>query len=242
MWLGIAAAFATAAITTAVALEGPVLTVIVLAAVLHVILGAHRPVTSALMPTLVGTSEQLLACTAVTGLLDGVAFLAGPLLAGLLLVSAGPAAVLYATAVLHAVAALISARLAVSAGPAPVPTINRRAPTTRAFMATAEVRVITMLVATQTFVRGALNVIVVVFAIEVTGLDGSAAGLLLAAIGVGALVGMPIAYALTGRRLYRALGLGLLLWGIPVVIASVTPSLIVVLVLFAGDRTGKRSR
>ena len=97
MWLGIVAAIATTAITTAVALEGPVLTVIGLAAILHVILGAHRPVTSALMPTLVGTSEQLLACTAVTGLLDGVTFLVGPLLAGLLLVSAGPAAVLYAT-------------------------------------------------------------------------------------------------------------------------------------------------
>jgi Major Facilitator Superfamily len=124
--------------------------------------------------------------------------------------------------------------LAVSAGPDPVPAITRRVPTTRAFVtATVEVRVITMLVATQTFVRGALNVIIVVFAIEVAGLDGSAAGLLLAAIGVGALVGMPIAYALTGRRLYRALGLGLLLWGMPVAIASVTPSFIVVLLLFA---------
>jgi Major Facilitator Superfamily len=233
MWLGIAAAIATTAITTAVALEGPVLTVIILAGILHVILGAHRPITSALMPTLVGTSEELLACTAVTGLLDGVTFLAGPLLAGLLLVATGPAAVLYATAVLHAIAALLSARLSVSGGPAPVPTIDRRVPTARAFMAMAEVRVITMLVAAQTFVRGALNVIVVVFAIEVAGLDGSAAGLLLAAIGVGALLGMPIAYALTGRRLYRALGLGLLLWGVPVAIASVTPSLVVVLLLFA---------
>jgi MFS family permease len=232
MWLGITAAIAAAAITTAVALEGPVLTVIVLAGILHVVLGAHRPVTSALMPTLVGTSERLLACTAVTGHLDGVTFLAGPLLAGLLLVTAGPAAVLYATAVLHALAALIRARLAVSAGPAPVPPINRRVPATRAFMATAEVRVITMLVAAQTFVRGALNVIIVVFSIEVAGLDSSAAGLLLAAIGVGALVGMPIAFALTGRRLYRALGLGLLLWGMPVAIASLTPSLIVVLLLF----------
>jgi Major Facilitator Superfamily len=233
MWLGIMAAIATAAITTAVALEGPVLTVIVLAGVLHVILGAHRPVTSALIPTLVATPADLLACTAVTGLLDGVTFLAGPLLAGLLLVPAGPAAVLYATAVLHAVAALISARLVGSARPGPVAAINRRVSAARAFMGTVEVRVITLLVAAQTFVRGALNVIVVVFAIEVVGLDGSAAGLLLAAIGVGALVGMPIAYAVTGRRLYRALGLGLLLWGMPVAIASVTPSFIMVLLLFA---------
>ena len=233
MWLGIMAAIATAGITTAVALQGPVLTVIVLAGILHVILGAHRPVTSALMPTLVGTPTDLLACTAVAGLLDGVTFLAGPLLAGLLLVSAGPAAVLYATAVLHAVGALMSARLVGSAGRGPVPAINRRVSTARAVTGTVEVRVITLLVAAQTFVRGALNVIVVVFAIEVVGLDGSAAGLLLAAIGVGALVGMPIAYALTGRRLYRALGLGLLLWGMPVAIASVTPSFIVVLLLFA---------
>ena len=233
MWLGIVAAIATAGITTVVALEGPVLTVVVLAGILHVILGAHRPVTSALMPTLVGTPEELLACTAATGLLDGMTFLAGPLLAGLLLASAGPAAVVYATAVMHAVAALICARLAVPARPGPVPVSTGRAPAARAFMTTPEVRVITALVSAQTFVRGALNVIVVVFAIEVAGLDGSAAGLLLAAIGVGALVGLPIAYALTGRRLYRALGWGLVLWGTPVAIASVTPNLAVVLLLFA---------
>ena len=67
-WLGIMGAIVTAAITTAVvALEGPVLTVIVLAGILHVVLGAHRPITTALMPTLVGTPVKLLACTAMTG-------------------------------------------------------------------------------------------------------------------------------------------------------------------------------
>jgi hypothetical protein len=233
MWLAIVAAIATAGMTAVVALEGPVLTVVALAGVLHVILGAHRPVTSALMPTLVCTPEELLACTAATGLLDGVTFLAGPLLAGLFLASAGPAAVVYATAVMHAVAALICTRLAAPTGPRPDPVLTGRIPAARAFVTTPEVRVITVLVSAQTFVRGALNVIVVVFAIEVAGLRGSAAGLLLAAIGIGALVGLPIAYALTGRRLYRALGWGLVLWGMPVAIASVTPSLVAILLLFA---------
>ena len=81
--------------------------------------------------------------------------------------------------------------------------------------------------------RGAFNVIVVVFAMEVLGLADSGVGLLFAAVGVGAVVGLPIAFALTGRRLYRALTVGLVLWGLPLAVAAVTPYLAVVLVLFA---------
>ena len=70
---------------------------------------------------------------------------------------------------------------------------------------------------------GAFDVIVVVFAMDVLGLADSGAGLLFAAVGVGAVVGLPIAFALTGRRLYRALTVGLVLWGMPLAVASVTP-------------------
>ena len=230
--LGGTAAVAAAVVTTAAVLDGPLLAVLAPAGVLHVLLGAYRPVVSTLLPALVRSPEELLACTAACGLLDGVTFLAGPLVAGLLLAAAGPGVVLYATVVLLGAAMLTCARLA---GPPPAssPVRPERAAAARAFFGTPEVRVTTALVSAQTFVRGALSVLVVVLAIEVLGLDGSGVGLLFAAIGVGALLGLPLAYALTGRQLFRALGLGLVLWGLPLAAAAVVPHVAVVLLLFA---------
>jgi hypothetical protein len=44
---------------------------------------------------------------------------------------------------------------------------------------------------------------------------------------------LPLAYALTGRQLFRALGLGLVLWGLPLAAAAaVVPHVAVVLLLF----------
>ncbi len=230
--LGAAAATAATGITLAVGLGGSLIAVIALAGVVHVLLGAHRPVASALVPTLVRTPEELLAGNAAAALLDGAAFLAGPLAAGLLVGAYGPAAVLYATAIMLSAATFAGTRLAALPGAGPVRTGAGRATAARAFLGTPEVRVITLLVSAQTFVRGALNVVVVVFAVEVTGFEGGA-GLLLAAVGVGALAGLPLAYARTGRRLHGALGLGLVLWGLPVALASVAPNLVVLLLLFA---------
>ena len=233
MLLGAAAAVMAAGITVAVVLAGPRPAVIVLAGLLHVALGAYRPLTSALLPSLVRTPEELVASTAAAGLLDGATVLAGPLLAGLLLALTGPGAVLYATAAMLAATALLTARLPALASIAPGLAGPGRDSAVRTFLQTAELRAVTFLVATQTFVRGAFNVIVVVFAIEVLGLADSGVGLLFAAVGVGAVVGLPIAFALTGRRLYRALTVGLVLWGMPLAVAAVTPYLAVVLVLFA---------
>ena len=231
--LGAVTAVVAAGITTTVVLDGPLLAVIALAGLLHVALGAYRPVTSALLPSLVRTPDELVACTAAAGLLDGATVLAAPLLAGLLLAIAGPGTVLYATVAMLATVALLTAGLPVLTRMAPDPADTGRDSAVRTFLGTAEVRVLTVLVATQTFVRGALNVIVVVLAIDVFGLGDSGVGLLLAAIGVGALVGMPIAFAVTGRRLYRALAAGLMLWGMPVAFSAVAPHLAVVLLLFA---------
>ena len=231
--LGGTAAVAAVVVTTAAVLDGPLLAVLAPAGVLHVLLGAYRPVVSALLPALVRSPEELMACTAACGLLDGVTFLAGPLVAGLLLAAAGPGVVLYATVVLLAGAMLTCARLA-EPPPASSPVRRAdRAAAARAFFGTPQVRMITVLVSAQTFVRGALSVLVVVLAIEVLGLDDSGVGMLFAAIGVGALLGLPLAYALTGRQLFRALGLGLVLWGLPLAAAAVVPHVAVVLLLFA---------
>jgi hypothetical protein len=62
--LGAATAVTAAGITGVVVLDGPHVAVIVLAGFLHVALGVYRPVTSALLPSLVRTPGELVASTA----------------------------------------------------------------------------------------------------------------------------------------------------------------------------------
>lgn len=235
LWLmGAVGAAAAAALATVVALpDTGTAEVLVFAGVMHVVLGAYRPVSYSLMPSLVRTPEELVACTAAAGLLDGATVLAGPLLAGVLLAVTTPAAVLVATAVLLVIAALLTIGLPLPASIPPPEAAATGRGALGQFLTTPEVRVLAALVSTQTFVRGALNVIVIVFAVEALGLGGSAVGLLLGAIGVGALLSLPVAIAVTGRRLYRALAIGLVLWGLPVAAAAAAPHVIVALLLFA---------
>ena len=68
----------------------------------------------------------------------------------------------------------------------------------------------------QAFVRGALNVLIVVAALGRLHMGSSGVGILTAAIGAGGLVGSLLAVNLVGRRLAVPLAIGLVLWGLPI--------------------------
>jgi len=77
----------------------------------------------------------------------------------------------------------------------------------------------------QTFVRGALVVLIPVLAVDTLAAGLSAVGWLTAAIGAGGLVGGAAATGLVHvTRLGRAFIAGLLLWGLPLVWLAITPS------------------
>ena len=77
----------------------------------------------------------------------------------------------------------------------------------------------------QTFVRGALVVLIPVLAVDTLAAGLSAVGWLTAAIGAGGLVGGAAATGLVHvTRLGRAFIAGLLLWGLPLVWLALTPS------------------
>ena len=77
----------------------------------------------------------------------------------------------------------------------------------------------------QTFVRGALLVLIPVLAVDTLALGQSAVGWLTAAIGAGGLIGGAAATGLVRvTRLGRAFVAGLLLWGLPLVWLALTPS------------------
>ena len=85
-------------------------------------------------------------------------------------------------------------------------------------------RLIVLLFASQTVVRGLLNVLLVVAALELLHAGGSAVGWLNAALGAGALGGGLIAVGLVGqRRLALPFGLALVLWGAPIALIGAWP-------------------
>jgi len=91
--------------------------------------------------------------------------------------------------------------------------------------AIAAVLGVAILAFAQTFVRGALVVLIPVLAVDTLALGQSAVGWLTAAIGAGGLIGGAAASGFVRvTRLGRTFVAGLLLWGLPLVWLALTPS------------------
>ena len=86
------------------------------------------------------------------------------------------------------------------------------------------------LVSAQTVVSGALNVLIVAMALQLLDFGRSGVGFLNAATGVGGLVGAMILLGQT-RKLGFILGVGVLLWGIPIALVGVWPNRAAALIL-----------
>jgi hypothetical protein len=93
-------------------------------------------------------------------------------------------------------------------------------------------RVLGLMIA-QTFVRGCLNVLIVVAAFRVLRAGAGAVGYMTAAIGVGGLVGALRAMTLQGRRLAGPFALSLVFWGLPIALIPLDARLSLVLLLLA---------
>ena len=94
------------------------------------------------------------------------------------------------------------------------------------FKAIAEVpraRLLVGLIASQTFVRGCLNVLIVVTAYQVLDAGASEVGYLTAAIGAGGLVGALGAVSLRGERLAPPFAWALVFWGVPIMLIAPLP-------------------
>lgn len=222
------AAVASAVTAVVVGADGPVVAIVVLGGFTGIALSCLRPLVIALLPGHIAGPSQLLASNSVAALVDSTCTLAGPLLAGAALATAGAAAALWLSAGLLAVTAVAVhglSRAGIDDGPHQtlrLGTVARAAAEGLRILATdRSLRLVTLLAAGQTFVRGALNVFVVALAIDVLDLGDGGAGFLLATIGVGGLIGLPLAVRFAhARGMGRGLGVALVLWGVPVALAG----------------------
>jgi MFS family permease len=85
----------------------------------------------------------------------------------------------------------------------------------------------------QKFVRGCLNVLIVVTAFRVLDAGPGAVGYMTAAIGIGGLIGALGALTLVGRQLATTFGVALVVWGLAIVLVAPRPYLVLALVLLA---------
>ena len=84
-------------------------------------------------------------------------------------------------------------------------------------------RLLVCLIASQTFVRGCLNVLIVVAAYQVLHEGASEVGTLTAAIGAGGLLGALGAVSLRGERLAPPFAWALVFWGLPIMLMAPLP-------------------
>jgi MFS family permease len=237
-WVSGVRGVATGLAALVVGVGGPSALVYLLAIVSTVAATLYRPAHSALLPSLCSTPRELAGANVVRGLLDSLATLVGPALAAVLLALSGVTAVFAAAGVLSLWSAYLVLRLRYEAVPsAPARRRHLWAEAVEGMRAVATDRDLALLVglgAAQTFTRGALTVFTVVVAIEVLGTGEPGVGTLTAAIGAGAVVGSLAASLLVGtQRLARWFGLGVALWGLPLVLVPLFPEQAVALTLLA---------
>ena len=209
------------------------------AALLGLAVTLIRPALQALLPSLARTPEELIASNGATSTVESFGTLLGPLVAGVL-VSVADAGVVFAlgTGALLLAAMLVArvrvegqvslasaaeeggARQMLSAG-------------ARAIARAPRARLVVALIVAQTFVRGCLNVLIVVAAFQVFDAGGDAVGYMTAAIGVGGLLGALGAMTLGGRRLAVPFGLALVFWGLPIMLIGPWPDLAAAIFLLA---------
>ncbi len=233
-----------ASMAVIVASDGPPLAVYVISIVGTVIGTAFRPAQAALVPGLAKTPEELTAANVAASTIESVGIFVGPAVGGVLVATSGVEATFVASAGFLLWSAALIARVdeptrlrEVEADEGEERSGGFLRETTegfRAIVADRRLTVLTGLFAAQTFVDGALGVLVVVLALETLDLGASGVGYLNSVLGVGGIIGGIAAAALVARaRLGTDFGVGIVLWGVPIVLIGIWPEPLVAIVALA---------
>jgi predicted MFS family arabinose efflux permease len=238
--LGIHAARAAllGAAALVVTFDGPPLVVFGVAAIDALMAVLFRPTHMSMLPSLARSPDDLVGANVASSTVEAVGILVGPIVGAGLVATGSVPATFAAPALLFVLGALSVAGLRPSGSAAGVdPRSGERRSVLRGLRALRERPYAASLLAlfgVQTIVRGILSVLIVAGAIEMLGMGEEGVGLLNAAIGAGGLVGALSAVAVVGRRrMARPILLGLVLWGVPILVTGVAPAAVVAIAAMA---------
>lgn len=226
----LAAIRALAAISAAVAMVLHVPEALLVVAALDSFAGTlRRPVHAALIPSLAGSPEELVAANVATNFSENAGALLGPVSGGILLAAIGPAGTLLVIALGFSVAAVWIAMVEdVHPGIGTAPADSRFAASAwwracvagaQALVVTRGVRLVGALILLDAFVRGAVAASIVIVTVAALGYGGAEVGFLTGMPGLGGLFGVGVALSLLSRRRL----------GAPLATASVAVGLAVIL-------------
>jgi MFS family permease len=215
----------TAAVMAA---DGPLWLIYVLTALVAIAFSAIRPAQAALLPGLAATPVELTSANVATSTIEAVGIFGGPALGGLLLAATSPALVVAVAGVGFIFSAAIVARIR----PQPAPErpeegrhiVREFAAGYVTLVQERGLRVLVILLIAQTLVAGALNVLIVVTALQLLDLDEGGVGYLTSALGIGGVLGAIVSVGLVGRaRLTADFTAGIVLWGLPIALIGLWP-------------------
>jgi hypothetical protein len=231
----------TAAIAASLLANAPVALVYSLAAAATTAITLTRPVQAAILPSLSRTPAELTAANVASGSIETTAILVGPAVAGIVLQGLGPGPVFAGAAALSLAGAILVSGLPRTV----VPESGTRTRGLRSAIAETvggftmlareeRPRSVVVLLGSASVLWGALDVLLVILAIDELSLGQSGVGFLNAAIGAGGIVGALLTALLIGRaRLAGPFGAGLLLWGGALAAIGLLPLPLVALLLLA---------
>ena len=195
---------------------------------------------AALTPTLARTPTELTAANAVASGIESIAIFVGPALAGILLGIASTGLVFALTALMIVASTVFLLLIRFEHVPTPKREIEAGTILSEAFAGFTTLgrhpalRVMMVLLTAQTAIAGAVQVFIVVSAIELLDLGEGGVGYLNSAIGIGAFIGAVGALSLAGAdRLSTPFMVGIALMGLPLIAIGIWPNVLTAVVVLA---------
>jgi MFS family permease len=192
---------------------------------------AFRPALSAYLPTLAATPEELTAANVTASAIESTSIFAGPAVGGLVSAAWGTSVGFAVAAAAMSCSAFLISRIqarekVTRTAEAREPFLREAGDGLRAISSNRNLSLIVGLLVMQTLVAGAFGVVTVVLAKTTLGAGSAGVGYLQAAIGVGGIAGTVVSLSMIGRRgLASVLGIGVALWGLPLVVIAAAPSI-----------------
>jgi MFS family permease len=211
--------------------DGPSWLVISFVVLFALVQSAFRPAFAALLPTLARTPEDLTASNVTASAVEAVTLFLGPTVAGLVVAAGGTVSGFLMGAALFAWSALLFVLVGAREAPrpadeAPQGIVAAAVDGVKAIGTNGNLAVIVGMFGAQTLVCGAFGVLTVLLSKNTLGTGDAGVGYLNSAFGIGSIIGSLGSLGLVGsRRLATTFGIGVLLWGLPLVIVGIKPTI-----------------
>jgi MFS family permease len=229
----------------AVAVDAPSGIVFALAGLYTIVCSPYVPAEGALMPQLARTPQELSAANVAHSVMDNLGFLGGSVVSGILLATTS-VEVVFAVAAMAALASVLAlATMQADRRPAYAPdqdatsVVQQTIAGFRGLIADLPLRLLGACLTLLAFVEGAADVLIVIIALDLLGLDESSVGYLNAAWGIGALLAGALLAVLVNRgQLVAGLVLGGLITGAAIALPGVWPVVVAAYVGWLGIGIG----